>query len=620
MSAMRKHVQGNNPAILLLSPPPGSGKTRASVRFAEQVAAGGQRVLFLGPSHRFFADILAMASRPGWWYEWQGHHAGSETQAETCRHADAMARWVSRGYKGIDLCRNAKICGWDYIQNHCPWHAQSKLKAPIVYAQHAHLSGIPDMEEFALIIGDENPLSAIVGGTGIGGNWTIPAQSIMPTGMDPMEPYTHLVHELASVASRGNQASGPDLLALLGGAEKVWEATAQYHEPISQSLISGPYVRSAAEVENAPYGHLLLLGHMLWREADAHILGHACPSRVYIANEKLHLLTRRYVHKDTHAKRIIWLDATPNKKIYESIFEPRPVEMLRFDVKRKGTIRQIWQRANGKTALLPRTEGAETEEQPGRFAEQAKALTSHLIRSRGYTNPGIVTFKALQDYFGDAERTVNFADVGTNRLVGCDAVFIIGSIMPPRPEIERLAKMLYWHRDEPFNTTISTLERVYRIANGQEESYPVSGYWDDPDLQAILWQLREAKIIQAAGRGRAVRREVDIWLLTNIPLADEHNNPVLPPDELLSINEAFGAPDGVDPYQWPEILSFCQELEEATGIVTSADLVAGFGLAKETARKYIGLIASHFGWQQFTATGRGRGRPPQATGRQKRSE
>jgi hypothetical protein len=431
MSSALDYITGPHPHVLLLAVDPGGGKTRAGVKLAEDLAAAGKRVLYLGPQHRFFADLQTLARRPGWWYEWLGHQEGDEAtgRPETCRHAGAMERWVQRGYQGIDFCKNAKICGWDYIRDHCAWHAQARSKPRIVFAQHAHLFGLPDLDDFDLIIGDENPMAAVMGSQGPGGNWTIPARFIAPPNMDLQEPFTEIVHRLAMLATSQTRAEGPDLLSLLGGHEAVWEACSSYHEPISQRLMSTPDLRNAEGVEAVPYGHLLVLGHLLWKEADARLMEKAYPHRVYIANEKLHLLMRRYAHKDTLTKPLIWLDATASQRIYEAIFTPRPVQIVTARVRHQGRIFQVWQRANGKSSLLNRPSEDEDVE-PTERAEQTKMLIQHIITRHGYTNPAYVTFKGLQEYFG--ERTVNFSDVGTNTIQDCDALFAVGTPQPER--------------------------------------------------------------------------------------------------------------------------------------------------------------------------------------------
>lgn len=75
--------------MLLVRASPGVGKTTAAVAVAEQLAQEGQRVLYAGPRHAFFADILHIADRPDWWYEWLPRQVGHEAagKVETCPYA-----------------------------------------------------------------------------------------------------------------------------------------------------------------------------------------------------------------------------------------------------------------------------------------------------------------------------------------------------------------------------------------------------------------------------------------------------------------------------------------------------------------------------------------------------
>jgi hypothetical protein len=268
---------------------------------------------------------------------------------------------------------------------------------------------------------------------------------------------------------------------------------------------------------------------------------------------------------------------------------------------------QVWARANGKGTLIDRSGGLTGK------AEQLHQQVLHIVRTRGYTRPAVITFEALKSLF-EVETGHFYGARGTNRYEGCDCLIVAGTPQPDLETITKTARMLFDSRMLPFNAEWSERDQVYATGNpeGQRYSYPVSGFWHDADLQALLWQYREAEIIQAAHRVRPVLYGVDIWLLTNLPIDD------LPPSALLTIANVFDAPPNVDAYRWPEIIAFAEVQERETGYVTTADLVREFEISKTTADKYISLIAEHFDWPTFQATGRGRGRPPRAAGRHNR--
>src|SRR4051812_37759252 len=52
--------------MLLIAAPAGVGKTTIGVRTAETAAAGGQKVMYVGPRKEFFADVMRFAAYPQW--------------------------------------------------------------------------------------------------------------------------------------------------------------------------------------------------------------------------------------------------------------------------------------------------------------------------------------------------------------------------------------------------------------------------------------------------------------------------------------------------------------------------------------------------------------------------
>lgn len=172
-AAMRAYIDLAQPAhALLISVPPGVGKTYAAVRLAEACARWGMRVLYAGPRHAFFLDVLRCAEHPEWWYEWLPRQLEDENtgKVETCRHAPHMASWLARGYDAMDYC--SSVCGWDYVNNTCGYHAQKEQTEPIIFGQHQHVvGGHILMESFDVMIGDEYPLGVFLH------EWLIPARS-----------------------------------------------------------------------------------------------------------------------------------------------------------------------------------------------------------------------------------------------------------------------------------------------------------------------------------------------------------------------------------------------------------------------------------------------------------
>lgn len=176
--------------------------------------------------------------------------------------------------------------------------------------------------------------------------------------------------------------------------------------------------------------------------------------------------------------------------------------------------------------------------------------------------------------------------------------------------MDKLARMLFFERMMPFNRVWSMREMPYCFVDGEGKgrAYPISGFWHDEDLQAVLWQYREAELIQSVHRSRLATRDVTVWLLSNLPVWE------LPPSELLQIRDLFDAPAGVDTFRWPEVLQVANAFCDKQGFVTSADLAVALELDNRTARKYVERLAKQPQWDN-AAVRAGRGRPPKAVQR-----
>jgi hypothetical protein len=635
--------QGQGPALplLLVRAAPGVGKSFAAAETAERLALEGRRVLYAGPRHAFFQDVLAVAGRPELWYEWLPRQFGDaeKGQPQTCGYTEQIASWLYKGYRAMDFCSG--VCGWDFVRR-CPYHAQKKVKAPIIFGQHAHVA-LAHPLSFAAVIGDENPIGAFQH------EWTIPARQVAPAGMDPQQPLTPMLHKLAGLAVLNERLSGPELLVRLGGAQEVLEACELFRMD-AEALALAPQLHRAEDAARADYFHLPALIGLLVRESRAALQnpeqldmfthrvngrdaksGNTYPHRVIVSGNGHLILLLRHPVNDQLPPHVIWLDATGDAHLYEAAFG-RPVEVVDATPEFRGRVFQVYDRANGKSTLLDE-KGSAREEPLRQLKAQIAAIAGRYVRPAVITFQGVVEAVRVVDAGGPTRTTTDahglpqptegelssahfYAARGTNQFQECDAIIIAGTPQAPRTGLERAARMLFFERMAPFQTAWSTAVRAYAYTDpvdGLGRGYPVSGFWGDGDLQAVLWSVREAEIIQAAHRGRPVLRPVDIWLLTNLPL------PELPPDRLLSLQELLAAPAGVEVFKWTAVLAFAERRAGEAGFVTAGDLVGEFGLSRNTAAKYLDTLIRELGWQAAAAPSTG-GRPargaalPESTG------
>lgn len=581
--------------MLLLKSLPGTGKTTASVGAVETLAEAGRRVAYAGPRHALFPDVLAKARQPSYWYEWLPRQAEDPDsgKVQTCLYSRQIGEWINRGYSAMDFC--AGVCRWDYVNSGCVYHAQKRRPEPIIFIQHQHVTGGHPLP-FSILFGDESPLAAFTH------EWRIPARYILPEGMDHTDPLTEILHILSLAAQNTEKAlEGEQLLLILGGAQAVYEACAGFEIPAGQLSAAGE-IHRPEEVENKPYFHLFDLVPLLKREAGRALTGATYPHRIIVSQGKMTLLLR-------HAPRnlsphLIWMDATARPEVYERLFG-RPARVVDASPPVRGRVYQVVDRANGKQTLTASTGSASTGSatgQPTPQARQTATLIRRIIEDYEYLDPSLISFKSFNERIDlQGIRTGHFyAARGTNEHEAADAMLVVGAPQPNIYDVVKMAKMIYFERDAGMQVIWATREVPYRYVaeDGQGRAYPVSGFWHDPDLQTILEIMREDEIIQAAHRARPVNHEVDIWLLTNIPVDG------LPPTKLLTMREIMGTPQGVNTWKWARVETLLSE----RNTISMEDLMA-LGLNRETARAYLERISQLPGWDYDRVSNGKRGRP-----------
>lgn len=605
------YLQDPDPGrMLLIAAPAGIGKTTLAVEIAELWAmhvlgtpGSHGRVLYAGPRKAFFDDIRLLSAQAGrvpptsfdrFWYAWKGHHDGNGIGLDaTCRWAHPIKQWMQRGYGAMAYCKQPRVCGWNYINNQCPYHQQRGRAEPIIFAQYEHISlGHPLLSQCNLVIGDELPIRAFLHTTDDQPGWIIPPHAIVPKGMEPgpLETLLRALRSITTIPARDSATwHGAVLLDALGGAAHVAEVCANIP---GDALPLEPDVRTPDDLDDVPYFHVFQTAALLKREAEAHLEGHEQIVRVHVDPQGLHLLLRRVpANLPPH---VVWLDATANARMYEKLFG-RDVEVVQPDVALRGRIYQVWASLNNKGQFL----GGKPE---SKQAKEAEAKIEHIrqqiaqILAYGYERPGYIGHKDIINTLAPAgtpdERIGHFGGSrGTNRFQDCDCLIVVGAPQPTTAVMLDTAAMLYFERDAAFDPTWSTRDLPFE---GLPYAFPMGGFWDDPDLQTLLEQYRDMELIQTIHRARPLRNQVDVWLLTNVPLRGL-------PTTLVSLHELFGATaaDGTplpirDLYRWPTIVAWVGRQDKP---VAAPDLVRQFAVSAPTARLWIDCLAMMGGYE-----------------------
>ena len=585
----KKYLRTPSPDYMLLVPaPPGSGKTWAGTLFAHWVyEQTGRRVLYAGPRHNFFGDVqaaaIAQGKDPNIWLEWQPRRSDEEhPERHTCHWSDEINTWMGKGYDSQEFCKH--VCGWKYIEDGCVYHAQKRRPEPLVYGQHAHLFlNHPMAEQFSCVIGDEIPLNSIVK------LWTVSADKIL-LDIDPREPLAEIIAALSRYAGKDQRLSGKALIQALGGPEHVLGAIASFEMDPNAKLYT-PHLRRGRgeDAEKAPVHYLPVLLPLLAREAETAKTADNYAERVWLDKEGLKLLTRRYVN-EAYPRHVIWFDATGTAELYREMFK-RPVRILDAQPEIAGKIYQVTDRANGKASLLSYDEEAK-EHNPTGKVDQLQAQIYAIIDKHQTEKYAVGTFQNILEILGLPG--VNFyGGRGTNAFDDVDVFIVAGTPMPPTYQIETLAKALWPEDMTPFDENLVVEDRPYNYIDpddGQGWQYTVSTY-ANPKLRSLLYQLREAEIIQMAHRSRMlVRPEATVYLLTNIPI------PQLPPTRLLSIADIMNAPTGVNVFTWSDVRAKLEKYAREQGPLTITTIMDLTGVAKNTALKYRDILTEQYGW------------------------
>jgi hypothetical protein len=259
--------------------------------------------------------------------------------------------------------------------------------------------------------------------------------------------------------------------------------------------------------------------------------------------------------------------------------------------------------------------------QGGQLLEQCKVI------AEDYTGRvGIVTFKdAVKEFeaeFG-AGNVVHFGALrGTNLLQDVQCLIVAGVFCPPLTAIQDDAAMLYPDRMEPFHQIDEDGKRrepwrpalvQYRLADGTNYHRQHSGFWDDPELSAILEQVRRSELIQAIHRARPNVRECDVWVLTSVP-TDEVLDAIyqdLSDSPLAPVKVRGGG--GISWKHWIKVKSWLEGMWELGAWIDAEGLaqVAGVQVGTVQSQQWLHAIAQHDPdrWLLESREQEGRGRP-----------
>lgn len=228
-------------------------------------------------------------------------------------------------------------------------------------------------------------------------------------------------------------------------------------------------------------------------------------------------------------------------------------------------------------------------------------IIKRLTQEHGYAKLGVVCHKAVEQVFGwilGSENVMHFGGLrGSNKLQGCDALFICGTPGGNSEQVVKIALALNPDRREPYGTrdrnghiqpVWEQIPMPYRLTEEGlrrlQQEYGVNvvgakrlnGHYIDPELDLISRQLRQAELVQTIHRARITRRNVDVWLLSAV-VTDE-------PVDWVMQTPPIG-PSGIPWSKWLRIEDWLNGQYERGNRITYVDLAEVTGTSEAWIRR-----------------------------------
>lgn len=232
----------------------------------------------------------------------------------------------------------------------------------------------------------------------------------------------------------------------------------------------------------------------------------------------------------------------------------RRIDVWRIDVQRQGEVVHCLGRGFSNTSLVPTTGYSARSSAAAERDQLWQGLATALRREVAAAPKGVLVVSTLavetearrreccDDLLGEALDWTHFgATRGINAYTNRQTIVVIGRKQPPAMAVQTLAQSYFALDPRPFDPATSDYvvrRRTVHDKAGRVSSTAVQVH-PDPRVNRVLWQMREAEVLQAVDRVRAVRFPRRIVILNALDLRrpDEglfDTGLGLPPDQYLS--------------------------------------------------------------------------------------
>lgn len=456
---------------------------------------------------------------------------GSDTREGLCQRPHVLEAIHEAG---LDAYTEAIACGGlgsgtCQFYNGCPYFRQFHREEQVRLIPHAYLgpaaqrSRVYRAEYTGGLHGaviDENPLDQLIGRASYKREDVAAASPLLAESLALIEDGEDLSPAMLAALSSEMAMEVVEIPGGLAGPETEWALLQEL-----KLMAQRPRVRFRA-LFRAVLAHQAGSRNLLWFGADGE-----GTKRVFCAwRNELHMSITRG----------LLLDATGSEDIYRALLGEN-TRFVHIHAEQRLEIIQASDLAVGKRQLGILND-SDHDGLLARAAALARMLNAGLISNRA-----AIELATARGWLDDTAPTGWFGNLrGLNRFENLHTLVIAGRPEPPALEVEAIARGLWPEADLNF-----TGRYVWR----QDGLLSVAAH-EDPRIDAVLRMIREAEVMQAIGRLRALRavsiKRVILLTSTPIPLPVTLRPlaEILPSEKLARL---FLAGDGVVPLA-PELM------------------------------------------------------------------
>lgn len=594
--AMKAYYDSPELGALLIKAQAGIGKSTTAIKFAQDMARLGARVLYLMPRHNYYKDIESSPFfEPGMWYHWRPTTGKTDDGDPMCAKNRVASTWMAKGYPLISVCK--ALCLDNKHMEKCPYRKQAQVPYPIIAGVHNHATTGLGITNFDLVIVDELP---------VGGFLTervISPRKIDSIGTGSVGKLLSKLRDISVTCNNGEKISERKLLEHIAPLlREVVEQIKQNADELEWK--NRPPIYGEEDIDKAKEWFLVDLVYLLIPELIAYEQGlDTWLSRVYVDSNGLHLMLKA-APWESLPPRIIVLDATGRTDIYEHLFnikftavEPR--------TRMVGKLYQIANSMYGIGSVLKDEKDKDGNRKLTWRGRELLALCQFIAEYKGYKRIGIVSYKgmryAFEAVFGEDNVLHFLGSRGTNSFMlgetPVDAIIIAGTPAPPDPDIQQMAAQIYFDPMAPERSKISLHEGTLGDARSSVKvEYPylnedglapyrfVGGFWEYDVLQTVMALHREDEIRQSLHRARPLIHDADVWLLTTVPTTEPLTGFYENPDQIDAHVASIGWKN------WLRIHQTVSRLDK--GVYSAADLTHLIGTKNQYTKSWMPVYAA----------------------------